>query len=1281
MIHSCRRLFPFALFSLGLLGSPLRSATLVWDPNAGAPGPQDGTGGWAVGAGNFFDETNLLENQAWADGAHAVFGAGTNTAGAVVSIGPITVQSLAFRPPGGGLYTLSGDTLTLAGNTITAQVAAVIQNGLAGSNGLDKAGAGNLTLSGSSPNALLGHTRVLAGSLTLAKTAGPAVGEGISLAPGTFLLFGANQQIPANATLAMEGPGAVINGNGVNVGQLNSIQQTLAGLVVNGGAFNAGNACLWSVDGVASFTGGAGNAIYVGNSGSLLSVSGLSLTAMPATAGANVGAANSFTVYGSSTLRKTELQVGAGGLQLNGSVLNLRRGNTGQLGSRLVLDGDLTTSGTAASGILEDTQGGVNGSLDLELSSAADPTNRVVRVAGGGANLNLGVVLANGASPSVSLTKAGAGTLTLSGGLANAFSGGITLAEGGLVLAKTAGQAAFGGHLVLQAGTLTWGASNQVPDTSDLVVQGGTVAAFTRDETLRNYTQTGGGFVTAGGNTGHMVVTNQLTLAGGATLTVNSNAGSNNPASWSARRVVMTGADLLVGGNNGAGKPRTVFTVGEGGLSMAGRTFTLNRGDAGCLLNLEGDFTGSGNNNLVVQLTGAVDPELVLGAGTRFFDVQDGTTTISLSITGPGAALGKLGPGLLVLSGSNTYSGVTFAEAGTLQFNRPASLHGGQIAEWNTTRFRVAGGATAVFRVGAAAEFTVPDIGLLAALGTSDGGFLSGSTLGLDTTGVTTTGTVTLSAPLANPNGGVNELGLLKSGVGTLLLSGPDGNTHSGPTRVTGGTLRLGKTTGLAVPGDLILSGPAFVTFAGNEQIADDATVTLAAAGSVLNGTAVNVNQLQSLRETIAGLFVVGGVFNSGNACDWNITGNVRFIGGAGNPQFLGNSGAILRFGGLFLENMNMVPGATLSTANSFALYGNSTVTRSSLTVGHLGLMLHSSVLSLRRGNLAGAQGSRLVLDGDVLASGNDPSAISEDPAGGILGPISVELSGQPGPLTRVFTTGADLLISVPLVNGAANPASLRKEGEGVLDLTAVNTYTGDTTVAAGRLRLAHPCLAAGGDVRVSAPGQLELAFTGTNTVDQLTLGGVGQPAGTHGSSASGAAHVNDARFAGPGVLLVTTGSSSSPYDAWASAAGLDGTPGHENGTTDDPDADGVNNLAEFALGGDPLVAGDHGTSEIRVADTPADGDADAELSLTLEVRAGASFVADGFDLTAALDGVRYRVSGSLALPGFTAAVQELAPALAGPAPSPGYERRTFRLVASNGLPGPGYLRIQVTQP
>ena len=53
-------------------------------------------------------------------------------------------------------------------------------------------------------------------------------------------------------------------------------------------------------------------------------------------------------------------------------------------------------------------------------------------------------------------------------------------------------------------------------------------------------------------------------------------------------------------------------------------------------------------------------------------------------------------------------------------------------------------------------------------------------------------------------------------------------------------------------------------------------------------------------------------------------------------------------------------------------------------------------------------------------------------------------------------------------------------------------------------------------------------------------------------------------------VATVTVQSASSPFDSWASGQGL--TSGN-NSPTADPDADGVSNLAEFVLGGNPLSA------------------------------------------------------------------------------------------------------------
>ncbi|MGJ8650701.1 MAG: hypothetical protein ACSHX4_10105, partial [Opitutaceae bacterium] len=46
-----------------------------------------------------------------------------------------------------------------------------------------------------------------------------------------------------------------------------------------------------------------------------------------------------------------------------------------------------------------------------------------------------------------------------------------------------------------------------------------------------------------------------------------------------------------------------------------------------------------------------------------------------------------------------------------------------------------------------------------------------------------------------------------------------------------------------------------------------------------------------------------------------------------------------------------------------------------------------------------------------------------------------------------------------------------------------------------------------------------------------------------------------------------------SGFGTWASDNGLDGTAGFENGELDDPEFDGIENVLEYILGGDPLLA------------------------------------------------------------------------------------------------------------
>lgn len=721
---------------------------------------------------------------------------------------------------GAGAFTLSGNRITLGGSitnsstnaqtlsldmildatrTVDAATGNITLSGLlSGNGGLLKTGSGQLTLSGSTANTYTGTTAVSGGTLRLDKSANNinAIAGNLDITSGGMVTFNRSGIIADTATVTVSGATSVFNGTAANTGVFSSLTETIAGLTMTGGVFNTGNA-VWTITGAGSFTGGAENTNFLGNSGTRVSFGSLSISNMAATAGSNVAAANTFTLYGNSTSQISTVTVGSGGLSLDGGRINLRRGSTGALGSRLILNGDVTTSGSAASFITEDTNGGTTGMLRLELSGLAAPVDRVFNTGNTLANLTVGVEIANGSSSNAGVIKNGAGTLTFTGALANTYTGLTTINAGILALNKTAGVNAVGGDIVVNAGgTLTMSANEQIPNTAGITMEGGTISAWNRTETIAYYTQNSGG-VTSSGNSGQVTITGTMTLAGGTTFTLNS---SSTPAHFQANALVMTGANIIVGGNNGTGAGRTALTVGSGGLSMTGRTITLYRGSGGTVLNLNGNFTGNGSSGILVEVDGAVEPELNLGADTRTFDIVTGTTNISVGIVGT-AGLTKTGAGILTFTGAlnNTYSGTTTVSGGTLSLNRTAGVNaiagpltiatGGtltlnadeQIAD--TVAVTVSGGAlSGLTRTETIASYTQ----------TAGGLALAGNTGSLNVTGLVTLSggnTMTINSSISPTPPAWNFGGAVLSGA-DILLGGNNGSANP-KTRLTIGSLGL----------------------------------------------------------------------------------------------------------------------------------------------------------------------------------------------------------------------------------------------------------------------------------------------------------------------------------------------------------------------------------------------------------------------------------------------------------------------------------------------------------
>lgn len=177
--------------------------------------------------------------------------------------------------------------------------------------------------------------------------------------------------------------------------------------------------------------------------------------------------------------------------------------------------------------------------------------------------------------------------------------------------------------------------------------------------------------------------------------------------------------------------------------------------------------------------------------------VSNGTLCAAVEGTGSGAVLASLSgtnglaknaSGTLTLSAANTYSGATTVNGGVLQFAKRVALYNGDTAQWTDTNIIVNSGATLGLNVGGTGEFTDSDVGVLAGLGSATGGFKSGAWLGLDTTNAAG-GVFTCSSVIGALGG--NTLSLDKLGLGTLALG--DDNTYTGVTRITSGTLSVGK--------------------------------------------------------------------------------------------------------------------------------------------------------------------------------------------------------------------------------------------------------------------------------------------------------------------------------------------------------------------------------------------------------------------------------------------------------------------------------------------------------
>jgi fibronectin-binding autotransporter adhesin len=271
-------------------------------------------------------------------------------------------------------------------------------------------------------------------------------------------------------------------------------------------------------------------------------------------------------------------------------------------------------------------------------------------------------------------------------------------------------------------------------------------------------------------------------------------------------------------------------------------------------------------------------------------------------------------------------------------------------------------------------------------------------------------GTLALTGPI----GATNDNTLVKDGLGTLILSGA--NTFAGAIQVTGGVLNIrnGAALGGTAAQTIVTTGAALELQGG-----------ITVAGEPLTLQSTGISGAGGLRN-ISGDNAWNGVIGLGSASTIASDSGTLTLGSGGinnggyNVTFSGASniaanGVITGAGGLIKNGAGTL---TLAVANSYS--GVTTINAGTVSV--VANALGSGALTINAGTLEIATGFS---SSRSITLGNAASTIQVNP-------------GQ----------------TLAVTSAIGGTGSLTKTGTGTLTLSGANTYSGNTVVKSGVLRI-----------------------------------------------------------------------------------------------------------------------------------------------------------------------------------------------------------------------------------
>ncbi|MBE1529555.1 fibronectin-binding autotransporter adhesin [Sphingopyxis sp. OAS728] len=872
-------------------------------------------GGIATGAGSFFKDgagtlvlsgTNTYAGDTVVNagvlraGSARAFGAGgryiTVNSGATLDLGGFNISAAAVI--GDGLIDLGGRTLTTGGG------GGVFTGRITGTGGYTRIGGLTQTFSGCN-NDYTGVTTIGgAVSIDCIANGGQASGIGASSAAGSNLVFTNGSLVYTGASVATD-RGFTLTGDGaINVVDAGTTLE-FSGAITGGRHLAKTGAGTLLLSGTNSSTGnlrvingtvrvgstsalGAGGVSLDNTAGVLLDLDGYDNSVLNLTGGGVLGgnialdgATLTITNGGSAAATFGGAISGSGGLIKTGGAFQQLTGCSSSYSGTTVIN-----QGILSVACLDD--GGASSSIGSSSSAASNLviSGGTLQYVGTGGSTNRQFTL--GASAASKLDASGAGaiefthagpltfanantaqTLTLGGtSTANNILGAqltnngigvtnLTKTDAGIWILTNAGST-YTGVTTISGGVLgvdkltdgglasSIGASSKL--ASNLIIGNGSTLRYTGsgDTTNRLFTLSQGVTFIESSGTGAIVFTD----TGPVTL-----QGSNQ-----ARTIALGGTNT--GNNTLAG------SIGNAGTGVT----TLAKNDSGTwVLTGNHSYTGSTNVNAGTLFiggggaTGSIASALVNNFGTLGFNRSD-LLAYGGQIVGTGS-LRQTGAGTTVLTGTNSYTGGTTIDAGTLQLGN--------------------GGTTGSI-VG-----DIVDNGLL----------------------------VFNRSDLVNFNGLISGSGAVRQfGSGTTVLSGI--NSYAGGTSILGGTLQVSADANLgAATGGLAFSGGTLRTTA---SFASARNTNLTGGGTLLTDAGTNfalgglISGAGSLGKTGTGILTLSGNNSYAGATNVN-AGTLRINGdqSAATGLVTVASGATLGGSGTIGGSVNVLNGGILAPGNS----------------------------------------------------------------------------------------------------------------------------------------------------------------------------------------------------------------------------------------------------------------------------------------------------------------------------------------------------------------------------